>query len=229
MKKCKNCGFVNEDVSVYCSSCGTLLDDKNSEITEQAVEEETAPPVREEAYNQTSTDNNYQFKNTMNNQWQAPPTQSYPRSAEPLSKPRSKKGKVIAALVLSFLCGSIIGLIFAFIALFAYGDYESAVARGDNSLANLKCEKINKYSKIAWIFTIIGLIFIFLIYIAIFGFSFYLVNNPDVAERLEDFADIQIEDYDTFEDIMGSIGDDDSGAFIYDEEEGIIISDAVEL
>lgn len=178
MKICKNCGNENNDMSVYCSACGSLLDG-NRAYTENGNTQNEAfsgqnsySNQRYEPYGQNSQQYGSGGYGQQQNGYYAP-----------MPTPNVTKNKVIAALVIGILFGGIIGIIFAVLALVAYGDYESAVARGDFSTATLKCEKIKTYNKIAWIFDIIGIAAVILgiiafICVTVFAVSFGGTDIP---------------------------------------------------
>ena len=64
-KRCPDCGFVNEDSKIYCSSCGEPLDDELrlmrglEKQKKKAAAKETAPaPKPEPAPQKKAADNN---------------------------------------------------------------------------------------------------------------------------------------------------------------------------
>lgn len=142
MKLCKKCGKENSDSSAYCSNCGAFIDDA------------AADNVQHETYEQQQA-----FEPAYDYQPRYAEQPPYRQGYTPPPQPPVSKGKVIAGLVLGIMFGGILGLIFGIIALVSYSDYESAVARGDFSVAAEKCEKIRKFNKLTWIFAILGLVF----------------------------------------------------------------------
>lgn len=166
MKICKNCGNENSDMSVYCSACGSLLDEDGTYSKNESTQNE--------AFNGQNGYSSQRYEPFgQNSQQYGSGVYGQPQNGYyvPMPTPNVTKNKVIAALVIGILFGGIVGIIFAVLALIAYGDYESAVARGDANTATLKCEKIKTYNKIAWIFDIIGIV------VVVIGILFFIATS----------------------------------------------------
>ncbi|MGN0443019.1 MAG: hypothetical protein ACI4F5_00195 [Acutalibacteraceae bacterium] len=226
MKKCKNCGSENNDLSVYCTSCGTMLDSSASDFSAEstasfsesdfsASQNTQSPPqnnnyqqnyqtgANQGAYQQNGFNPTYGQQGYNQQSGYAAPSDSF---YSPIAKPPVSKGKVIAALIVGVLCGGLLGLIFAVLALVAYGDYDSAVARGDYATAQQKAEKIKTYNKLAWIFDIIGIVIVVLAVAAFFAFTFFVVSDPSFMEGIEEIPFEDFEYYYEYDNLSLNLG-----------------------
>lgn len=187
MKICKNCGNENADMSVYCSACGSILDENGAYTKSESSNYEDINRQNNSSNHEYGSYGQAGSQNSSNGYNQ------YPYYA-PMPTLNVTKNKVIAALIIGILFGGIVGIIFAVLALVAYGDYESAVARSDFATATLKCEKIKTYNKIAWIFDIIGIIAVVLGIIAFICFTVLAVSFGGSDVPLDFFEEFPFEE-----------------------------------
>ncbi len=174
MKICKNCGFQNDDLSVYCSSCGSLLDSAGTRFDSTQETPNDSGAYQQNGYSQAEHSSNAGQNQYSQNNYNYG-SQQYAYSPEP--KVSTSKGMVIASLVVGLFLGGLIGVVFAVLALVAYGDYESAVLRRDFVTAAEKSEKIKKYNKLAWIFDFIGIALVVIAVIFTFAAGFLFVSQ----------------------------------------------------
>lgn len=160
MKICRNCDFQNDDASVYCSKCGTLLESSG-----------------------TYGNNYYQSYNT-------PPsysTQSY--GYQPIEKPKPSKTKVIVLLIFGALFSgplSLPALVLAILALLEYTKYTQAVQQGNYVIASQATKDVNKYYKYGKICAIIGIILTVIgILLTVSIFIFSVIADPEVMAEIE--------------------------------------------
>ena len=200
MKICKNCGAQNDDMCVYCGSCGSLLDSSSS-FTVNTEETQTASFV---SGDRAQTSGTYQSQQTYAYR---PEATNYQSAGQPYNSPYQqnngytgynpieqpgmprgdvKKGSIIAALILSFITGGLLSIVFAIIALVAANDFESAKLRGEVQLANKKFDSANKFRKLAWAFNIIGLIVNIALIAILFVTGFFLAEDSDFWDELDD-------------------------------------------
>lgn len=189
MKICKTCGAQNDDMSVYCGSCGTLLDSSsctiidnesekitppsNEEATHSYAQSGNQPEYRPEVHNYQSTGNQY---SSYNQQSTMPGYQPY---ATGMPQESLSKGGYIAVTIVSAVFGGIIGLVLALVALINANDYENAKRNGDSMRAKQKLEKAKKYKTAAWIVNIVAFIIIAIIWSFIFFAGFSTVDDYD--------------------------------------------------
>ena len=141
---CKNCYYNNESDSRFCVKCGAEL-------------------KPEGAVQNTSTYNNTQnnVQNTVNTNYNV-------QNSEVINY---SPASAIVALIFSILCcNSIPGIVFAILALVEGGKIKPASNTGNVQVAKSSLEQYKKWTKYAWISTIIWDVVICLIYVLYFVF-----------------------------------------------------------
>lgn len=142
---CKNCYYNNDENAKFCVKCGAKI--------------EPEVIVQNSSYNNTQN-NTQNTQNNVNHETQNNVINYSPASA-------------IVALIFSILCcNSIPGIVFAILALVEGGKIKPALINGNIQLAKLSLEQYKKWTKYAWISTVIWDVVIVLLYILWFVFIF---------------------------------------------------------
>lgn len=147
---CKNCYYNNEENAKFCVKCG-------AELKPEVISQNTS-------YNNEYTQNNTQ-SNAQNTQYNV----NYGvQNNEVINY--SPASAIVVLIISIFCCNSIPGIIFAILALVEGGKIKPASINGNMQVAKLSLEKYKKWTKYAWISTIIWDIVISLIWILYFVF-----------------------------------------------------------
>lgn len=146
---CKKCYYNNEENAKFCVKCGEKLE----------------PEVKE----QITQSNNTQTNNTQSNVQ----SNNYVQYDETINY--SPAGAIAALIVSILCCSSIPGIIFAILALVEGGKIKPAKNQGNIQVAKLNFENYKKWTKYAWISTVIWNVGIILIYILYFAFMFGII------------------------------------------------------
>lgn len=140
---CKNCYYNNESDSKFCVKCG-------AELQPEVV-------VQNTSNNNTPNNANYANNVTYGNQYNE--TVNY-----------SPASAIIALIVSMLCCSNIIGLVFSILALVEGGKINPALLSGNIAMAKASLEQYKKWTKYAWISTVIWGVVIALLYILYFVF-----------------------------------------------------------
>lgn len=147
---CKNCYYNNDQNAKFCVKCG-------AELKPEGVVQNTS------TYNNANTQNNVQsnVQSNVNYGFQNSEVINYsPASA-------------IVALIFSILCcNSIPGIVFAILALVEGGKIKPASNSGNIQAAKSSLEQYKKWTKYAWISTVIWDVVICLLYVLYIVFIF---------------------------------------------------------
>ena len=145
---CKNCYYNNESDSKFCVKCG-------AELQPEVVVQNTSNNNTQNNSNNMNNTNNVNYGNQYNE------TVNY-----------SPASAIIALIVSMLCCSNIIGLVFSILALVEGGKINPAVLSGNIGAAKASLEQYKKWTKYAWISTVIWVVAIILIYVLYFVFVF---------------------------------------------------------
>lgn len=216
MKICKTCGAENDDIAIYCGSCGTLLE--NGAYTYKNDEAENKSPYSESGERSASGSETYataqpdNFATQQNNYYSQNQGSYYQQPSAPVYNPNQmpreevKKGGAVGALVVAVIIGDLIGLVFSILALVSASGYEKSESPTE---AQIKLGKSKTYTKVAWIFNVIGIIFT--IIISLFT---GIVFNKSYSGYYDDYDNDEF--YEMFGDDFESPFDDDDFDFDID-------------